>query len=85
MKSIRKQTPINMWNSINSGLTIGILAFVGHTLMYDMLYMDDAYNLIKNTTESEFITLNVLLAMFITITIAIGKMFGLMFSTELCI
>src|ERR1700677_2859847 len=44
MKSVRRQTPIRMWDSISNGLFIGILAFIGYTFLFDLWYMPDTNN-----------------------------------------
>lgn len=84
MKSIRKQTPIRMWHSINNGLIIGILAFIGHTFLFDLWYMPESNAWLSSIVDGQYITLNILMALFISLTIMIGKSINLVFSTELC-
>lgn len=84
MKSIRRQNPIIMQSAFSTGLSIGILAFVGHTILFDMWYMPETHEWLVGAVDGQYITLNVLLAIFISITIAIGRSFSFLFNTETC-
>src|SRR5579872_4598065 len=63
MKSIRNKTPIRMWHSIINGLIIGILAFIGHTFMFDLWYMPETNGWLSSIVDGHYITLNILMAL----------------------
>lgn len=84
MKSIRRQKAINLWNSAGSGLIIGMLAFVGHTLLFDLKYMDSTKEQIEGITDNKYFTENVLLSLLIALTIAFGKSIIYIFAIENC-
>lgn len=84
MKSIRRQCPIKVWDVISSGLIIGMLAYVGHTLMFDMWYMKETHDWIANIVDEQYFTLNIVLSLFICFAIAVGKSVGYIFNTDLC-
>jgi hypothetical protein len=84
MKTIRRQKPVNMFLSFNDGLLIGLLAFIGHTLLFDLWYMPDTNNWLTNMVDNKYITLNVLVAMFISSSIIVGKSTTYIFKTEPC-
>jgi len=85
LKSIRQQRPIDMWGSINAGLYAGLFAFIGHTILFDMWYMPETTNLIKKSVDHKYITLNVVLALYVSFTIAIAKMLRCLFVTNPCL
>lgn len=84
MKLIRYQSPVMMWKAASAGLAIGTLAFVGHTILFDMWYMPEMRGVLDSAVDGQYITLNVLLAIFISIVIAIGRSIIFLFSTEMC-
>lgn len=84
IKSIRRQCPIKIWDVISNGLIIGILAYVGHTLFFDMLYMPETNKWIADTIDNTYFTHNIMLCIFICTSIMIGKSVGYIFYTEPC-
>jgi hypothetical protein len=84
MKSIRRQNSIKIWDMISNGLIIGMLAYVGHTLFFDMYYMPETHILLSNNIDSIFFTHEIMLCIFISISIMIGKSVGYIFYTEAC-
>ena len=85
IKSIRKQCPINTWDAINSGLLIAMFAYIGHTLLFDFWYETGSRGFIENKIKnSSFLSLNILLLLFISFSIAIGKSVGYLFNTNYC-
>lgn len=84
MKSIRCKTPIDMWSSITTGLGTGILSFVGHTILFDLWYMPETNGFLSGLIDGRYITVNVLTALFICITITIGRSIGFIFTTKSC-
>ena len=85
MKAIRRQQIIKPWAAISSGVFIGLLAFIGHTMMFDMLYMPTTQEWIKGFADGKYFTRNVLLAFYICFTILIGKSVGCVFNSDPCI
>jgi DNA integrity scanning protein DisA with diadenylate cyclase activity len=86
IKSIRCKTPIQVWDIINSGLIIGMLAYVGHTVYYDLMYMDNTnewlnVNIFK---DSAIFNAEIALAMFVSFAILFGKSIGYIFIMESC-
>jgi len=86
MKSIRYRYPIQVWDVISSGLIVGVLAYVGHTVYYDLMYMDDTskwlyVNIFK---ESTIFNAEIALTLFVCFSILIGKSVGYIFNTEPC-
>ena len=84
IKPIRRQTPVKIWNAIINGLIIGMLAFIGHTILFDLWYMPETNEWLEGIVDDKYITLNVVLAFFISVTILIGKSIGFIFSNDLC-
>lgn len=84
MKSIRRQTPIDTWNVINNGLFVGLMAFIGHTLLIDMLYMRETHDWIISLVDDTFFTWNILLCLFICSSVAVGKSVICIFNTDTC-
>ncbi|VBB18327.1 hypothetical protein YASMINEVIRUS_790 [Yasminevirus sp. GU-2018] len=84
MKSVRRQSPIKMWNSLSTGLIIGMLAFVGHTVLFDLWYMPETNSWLMSAVDGQYITLNILLALFISTSIAVGRSVTFLFNTEMC-
>lgn len=84
LKSIRRQQTIDTWNIINNGLMIGLLAFVGHTIMFDMLYTPETQKWVVSFVDSKYLSVNILLAFYICLSITIGKSFGYIFNTNAC-
>lgn len=86
MKAIRKQYVIRMWDVISSGLIIGMLAFIGHTLMFDLFYMKETRPFMDSVIDwkAEYITPNVILSLFICGTIAVGRSMSCIFNTDIC-
>ena len=76
MKFIRCKQPIHMWNSIAFGLGTGTLAFVGHTVMFDLWYMPETNNFITNLVDGRYITVNVLTSIFVCLSIIMGRSIG---------
>lgn len=85
LKSIRQQKPIDTWGSINAGLYSGLFAFIGHTILFDMWYMPETSNILKKTVDHKYFTLNIALAVYISLTIAFAKMFRCLFVTNSCL
>lgn len=86
MKSIRYRYPIQVWDVISSGLIIGVLAYVGHTVYYDLMYMKETNewmdaNIFK---DSKIFTPEILLTLFVCFSILVGKSIGYIFNTEPC-
>ena len=88
LKSIRRQQPIKIWDVVSSGLIIGMLAFIGHTVFFDLLYMKganvEASVWLKGMMDKTYFTHNIMLCIFISTFIFIGKSVGYVFRTELC-
>jgi len=84
LKSIRRQCPIKVWDVVTNGLIMGILAYVGHTLFFDMLYMPETNQWITNRIDDTYFTHNIMLSIFISISIMIGKTVGHIFYIEPC-
>lgn len=83
MKAIRKQCPIQTWNVISSGLIIGMLAFIGHTIMFDMYYMTETRGYMEGMNKNYF-SLEIMSALFISIAVMGGKSLFYIFNTENC-
>lgn len=84
LKSIRRQCPVKIWDIVNNGLMIGILAYVGHTAFFDLLYMPETHGWIAGTIDDTYFTHNVVLSIFVSASIMIGKSIGYIFYTESC-
>lgn len=84
IKYIRKQCPIKVWDVISNGLIIGMLAFIGHTIFFDMLYMPETHHLINGSMDDTYWTHNIVLCLFICSSILLGKSVGYIFSTDPC-
>jgi len=82
LKSVRKQCPVHVWNVISSGLLIGLLAYIGHTLLFDLWYNPTSQSWLKSTVDTDFFTLNILLSSFIAFSIAVGKSLHYLFDTS---
>lgn len=82
MKTIRKKTPIDIWNSFSNGLLIGLFAYIGHTLLFDLWYIPETNKWLIDIVDDKYITLNILLAIFVVISIAFSKSFGYIFVNE---
>lgn len=85
MKSIRRQQTIRPWDIINDGVFVGLLAFIGHTLLFDMLYTPDTQQWVTSFASASYFTVDVLLAFYICLSILVGKSIGYIFSTNACI
>jgi len=83
LKSIRHKYPIEVKNIITNGLIVGILAYVGHTLMFDLLYMKDTNQWMIDRINNYF-TANIMLSFFICMSIAIGYSIRCLFNTDTC-
>ena len=84
MKSIRRQCPIKIWDVISSGLIIGMLAFVGSTFYYDMVYTAETKPIILSMLDKTYFTENVMLCLFISTSIMIGKSAVYIFNIDHC-
>jgi hypothetical protein len=84
MKSIRCKIPIDMWNAVADGIIIGMLAYIGHTMLYDMWYMESTRKWIESWVDETYLTLNVLLTISVVMAVTIGKATKIIFSTETC-
>ena len=82
MKSIRRQLPINIWNAVSDGIIIGMLAYAGHTMVFDIWYMDRT--IIEKRVDETYFTPNLLIATTIALAITVGKAVKFIFSTESC-
>ena len=83
MKAIRHQQPINIRDVINNGLIIGVMAFVGHTILFDLLYTPETNKWITDRINNYF-TVNIITSLFVSMGIAIGYSAKCIFSTESC-
>lgn len=79
-KTICNNHIVDMWKSINSGIIIGLLAFVGHTFMFDLFYMPQTSDLVKSMNNS--ISYEIILASMIAISITIGKELKYIFTID---
>ena len=84
LKSIRRQCPIKVWDVISNGLIIGMLAFIGHTIFFDLLYMPETNKWISSTIDDTYFTHNIMLCIFICTSVLVGKSIGFIFYTEPC-
>jgi H+/Cl- antiporter ClcA len=84
MKSIRRQCPVNTWKAINSGVLVGLFAYIGHTILFDLNYMEGTRDLVQSTRESIPGGLETLLALMIILAIAFGKSMRYIFSVDDC-
>lgn len=84
MKSIRRQCPIKIWDVISSGLIIGMLGFVGTTFYYDMIYTAETKPIIVGMLDKVYFTENIMLCIFISFTLMIGKSAVYIFNIEPC-
>ena len=84
MKSIRRQCSIKIWDMISNGLIIGMMAYVGHTLFFDMYYMPETHTLLSQNIDPIFFTHEIMLCIFISLSIMLGKSVGYIFYTEPC-
>ena len=84
MKSIRRQLPIDVWNSAGDGIIIGILAYAGHTMVYDIWYMESTRAMIQDRVDPTYFTINILVALSVSLAITIGKTVKFIFATEPC-
>ena len=84
MKSIRYRYPIQVWDVISSGLIVGVLAYVGHTVYYDLIYMEDTRIWLRANIFSTIFTPEIVLTLFVCFSILIGKSVGYIFNTEPC-
>lgn len=82
MKSIRRKCPIDTWKSINSGLLIGLFAFIGNTIFWDLYYMPETSEHIKNAGMT--ISLEVLIGLIIASTITFGRILRYIFYVNDC-
>lgn len=82
MKQIRRKTPIDIWNSFSNGLIIGLLAYIGHTLLFDLWYIPETNKWLVDIVDNKYITLNILLAIFVVISFAFGKSLIHIFKNE---
>ena len=73
MKSIRYRYPIQVWDVISSGLIVGVLAYVGHTVYYDLTYMNDTRQWMIDNIYSNIFTPEIVLTLFVCFSILIGK------------
>jgi hypothetical protein len=85
MKSVRRQQTVKPWDVINGALFVGLLTFIGHTIMFDMLYTQETQKWVTSFTDGKYLTVNVLLAFYICASILIGKSIGYIFNTNACI
>jgi|WetSurMetagenome_2_1015567.scaffolds.fasta_scaffold449954_1 hypothetical protein len=84
MKAIRRQQTIKMWDIIYNGLFIGLLSFIGHTIMFDMLYAPETQSWVTSFADGKYLTVNILLAFFVSVSVLFGKTIGYVFNTEMC-
>ena len=86
LKYIRGQCPINVWNIVSNSLILGMLAYIGHTMMFDFLHMKQtaAGKWLASSKDSRYFTMNIMLSLFVSLSILIGKSFVNVFSTESC-
>ena len=84
MKSVRRQMPIDVWNASADGIIIGILAYAGHTMVYDIWYMPSTNTIIKSWVDETYFTLNVLVAISVALAITVGRAVKFIFATEPC-
>jgi hypothetical protein len=83
IKAIRHKYPINVWNVISNGLIIGMLAFIGHTILFDLLYVPET-NIWITSKINDYFTINVITTIFVVLAIALGYAFKCIFTTETC-
>lgn len=84
MKAIRRQQTIKTWNIIHNGLFIGLLAFIGHTVMFDMLYAPETQSWVTSFADGKYLTVNILLTFFVCVSVLFGKTLEYVFNTEIC-
>lgn len=82
MKSIRRRCSIDMWKSINSGVLVGLLAFIGHTIFFDMHYMTETRSWTESMEKST--SYEVTIALFIAIMIILGRATRYIFTIDDC-
>ncbi len=80
IKTIQSDCPINFWNSVNSGLIVGALAFVGHTLMFDLFYMPETRPLIDAMKES--FALEIILSTMIASAVVFSRVTRYVFTVD---
>ena len=73
IKFIRDQKIVDMNYSINSGLYIGLFAFIGHTILFDLNYMPKTRSSVENIKQNVPGGLDMLLALTIILSITFGK------------
>jgi hypothetical protein len=73
IKFIRDQKIVDVNFSINSGLYIGLFAFIGHTILFDLNYMPKTRPIIENIKENIPGGLDMLLTLTIILSITFGK------------
>jgi hypothetical protein len=84
MKAIRRVTHINIWDIVTSGVIVGFLSFVGSTFYYDMVYTAETKPIIVNMIDNTYFTENVMLCLFISTSVMIGKSAVYIFNIESC-
>lgn len=84
MKSIRRQCPVNTWRAINSGILVGLFAYIGHTVLFDLNYMQNTRGWVQSTRESIPGGLEILLPLMIILAIAFGKSMRYIFTADDC-
>lgn len=82
IKSIRKQQIVDFQNAIQSGLLIGLYAFIGHTLLFDLFYMPGTRDSIDGLRKNTIGGINTLVALSIVLTIIVGKSMKIIFTQD---
>lgn len=85
MKSVRRRCPVDTWKSINSGVFVGIFAFVGYTLLWDMYSVKgDSRDYIQKMAGTIPGGMNTILAIMVALAIAFGRAARYVFVTDDC-
>jgi len=85
MKSIRRRCPVDTWKSLNAGVLNGIFAFVGFTLLWDMVSVEgQGRDFMQGMIDKMPGGINTVMSLMIITTIGIGRSMRYIFTMDDC-
>lgn len=73
MNAMSKERPIKYKDVIYESLLIGLFAFIGQTILFDLYFMEETKPMITNVTEN-YVSFELLTASFVAVAVACGKL-----------
>lgn len=82
MKSIRRRCPVDTWRIVNAGVLTGLFAFIGHTILFDLIYMRETRDTVDSIKDK--MNIEILLALMIVFAITLGRSVKFVFTVDDC-